>query len=509
MAGEKFSTLDDQEHELTTENLLIADEQKGIALAGVMGGLNTEINNDTRDVLLECAYFNPTNIRATSKATRLHTDASYRFERGADMGVTDWASRRAAQLIVEAAGGELAVGAVEAFPGPEAAVEISLRHRKVNELLGIELTPEQNVGYLTGLGLEAISQSDEASTFRIPTWRVDLKRETDLIEEVCRLHGVDQIPATPPRCVVGENDFDAEHDVLAEARAILTGLGLNEAQGQTLINGEAAKLASAEAVALEHPLSIDMDVLRPSLLPGLLDSLRNNLTRRNADLALFEIGRVFTPGRPEVRKLAVALTGERKAVFWGDDCDAKMDEADLKGVLEDFLLRFGIQGVGWQRREADTVLYVESAEMRLGKQVVGELGQLQPALGKQYECRDAVLLAELDLGILLRCRSATKSFKSLPQFPAIARDVAMLVPEGTTHAAVLAVVKNAKPDNLVRTELFDVFRGRNVSAGRKSVAYAFTYRNVERTLTDDEVNAAHGRLVAALRDQLDATIRDS
>lgn len=250
-------------------------------------------------------------------------------------------------------------------------------------------------------------------------------------------------------------------------------------------------------------------MLRPSLLPGLLDSLRNNLTRRNADLALFEIGRVFTPVRPEVRKLAVALTGERKAVFWGDDDDAKMDAVDLKGVLEDFLLRFGIQGVGWQRRDAGTALYVESAEMRLGKQVFGEFGQLQPALGKQYECRDAVLLAELDLGMLLRCRSAAKSFKSLPQFPAIARDVAMLVPEATTHAAVLAVVKNTKPDNLVRTELFDVFRGRNVSAGRKSVAYAFTYRNVERTLTDDEVNAAHGRLVTALRDQLDATIRDS
>ena len=507
--GEKFTTLDEQEHKLNTDNLLIADGQKGIALAGVMGGLNTEIHDDTKDVLLECAYFNPTNIRATSKSTKLHTDASYRFERGADIGVVDWASKRAAQLIVETAGGELALGSVEVSPGSVEPVEIKLRHGKVSELLGIELTPEQNIGYLTGLELETVSQSDESATFRIPTWRVDLKREIDLIEEVCRLHGVDKIPATPPRCVAGENSFDAEHDVLAEARVILTGLGLNEAQGQTLISGEGAKLVAAESVSLEHPLSSDMGVLRQSLLPGLLDSLRVNLTRRKDDIALFEIGRVFKPGCPETRKLAVALTGARRTVFWGDGGESKMDAADLKGVLEDFLLRFGVHGIAWERLESGSSLFIESAEMRLGKQVVGELGQLKPALGKQYECRGAVLLAELDLEFLLRCRTASKSFKPMPQFPAIARDVAMLVPEATTHAAVLAVVKKTKPTNLVRTDLFDVFRGKNVPAGQKSVAYAFTYRNVERTLTDDEVNDAHGRLVDALRGQLVATIRDS
>jgi len=508
-AGETFATLDEQEHELSTENLLIADDEKGIALAGVMGGLNTEIKEGTEDVLLESAYFNPMNIRATSKATRLHTDASYRFERGADIGATDWVSQRAAQLIVETAGGQLSKGAVDAFPAPTQQTEITLRHQKVGELLGISLTSKENVGYLTGLELEAIQISEEAATFRIPTWRVDLKRETDLIEEVCRLHGVDRIPATQPRGVVGENVFDPVHDEIAEARSILTGLGLNEAQGQTLIDGEAAKLVTENAISLEHPLSSEMDMLRPSLLPGLLDSVRNNLTRRNEDLGLFEIGRTFAPGQLETCRLAVVLTGAQQSMFWGDNEGVQTSVADLKGVLEDFFDRFGVFGVGFERREESAALYLESAELSLGKQVVGEIGQLEPVLGRGYECRSPVFLAELDLGVLLQRRTRVKSFKALPQFPAIMRDVAMLVPESIKHDDVMALVKQMKPESLTHTKLFDVFRGKNVPAGQKSVAYAFTYRHADRTLTDDEVNAAHGELVAALCDQLTATIRDT
>ena len=508
-AGEKFTTLDEQEHELSTENLLIADEDKGIALAGVMGGLNTEINESTQDVLLESAYFNPTNIRATSKATRLNTDASYRFERGADIGATDWVSQRAAQLIVEVAGGQLAAGAVDAFPSPIKQTEITLRYHKADELLGISLSTEENLGYLRGLELEVLESSGDDATFRIPTWRVDLKRETDLIEEVCRLHGVDKIPATPPRGALGENTFDSVHDELAEARAILTGVGLNEAQGQTLINGQAARLVADNAIVLEHPLSSEMDVLRPSLLPGLLDSVRNNLTRRNEDLALFEIGRTFASGQPETRSLAIVLTGASQPMFWGGSNAVLVSLADLKGLLERFLERFGVFGVGYERREESTALYLESAELKLGKQVIGEIGQLLPILGREYECRGAVFLAELDLGSLLQRRIRAKSFKALPQFPAVVRDVAMLVKDSVTYADVLGVVKKAKPVNLVDTRLFDVFRGKNVPEGQKSVAYTFVYRNAGRTLTDDEVSAEHEKLVAVLCEDLAATVRDT
>jgi len=507
-AGEKFTTLDEQEHELSTGNLLIADEEKGIALAGVMGGLNTEINESTQDVLLESAYFNPANIRATSKATRLHTDASYRFERGADIGATDWVSQRAAQLIVEVAGGELAAGAVDVFSGAVKQIEITLRHHKVNELLGISLKAEENLGYLKGLELEEIGASDNDATFRVPTWRVDLKRETDLIEEVCRLHGVDRIPAVQPRGTLGENSFDSVHDELAEARSILTSLGLNEAQGQTLINGEAARLVADNAIVLEHPLSTEMDVLRPSLLPGLLDSACNNLTRRNEDLGLFEIGRTFAAEQPETRRLAMLLSGTPLPMYWGDTNDAQLCLADLKGLLEGFLERFGVFGVGYERRAESTALYLESAELKLGKQIIGEIGQLLPLLSREYECRDAVFLAELNIDVLLHRRTRAKSFKSLPQFPAIVRDVAMIVEDSVTHAHVLGVVKNAKLENLVDTRLFDVFRGKNVSEGQKSMAYTFVYRNADRTLTDDEVNNEHAKLVAALNESLSAIIRD-
>jgi phenylalanyl-tRNA synthetase beta chain len=524
-AGEKFTTLDGQERTLTNDMLLIADEQKGVALAGVMGGQNSEINERTVDVIIESAYFKPTNIRRTSKAVGLRTDASYRFERGADIGICDWASARCAALILETAGGQLAEGVVDAYPAPVEPRQITLRHAKVGALLGLELKPEEIEFYLGQLGLKVAGRkprpldataAPEPVTFRIPSWRVDLKREADLIEEVGRLHGVEKIPATAPRGAVGSNAYDAIHDQLAEARRILAGLGLNEAQGQTLIADMAARLVQpAEAlIALANPLSADMNVLRPSLLPGLLDSLRHNLAHKNDAVALFEVGRVFRQngGRPvERRHVAIALTGPRNPVFWSsEERDAKFDVYDLKGLVEEFLEQFGLRAAQYQRRAESTALFLESATITLGgKLPLGELGQLLPRLAKRYDLRDAVLLAELDLDELLVRRNAAKSFKPLPQFPTIRRDVAMLVPEATTHDAVLAVVRQTKPANLESVELFDVFRGKHVPAGQKSLAYAFTYRHAERTLTDAEVNAAHEKLVNQFKQRLAAVVRDA
>jgi phenylalanyl-tRNA synthetase beta chain len=548
-AGEEFITLDGQKHKLSAENLLIADEEKGIALAGVMGGQNTEIKDNTADVLIESAYFSPTNIRRTSKTLGLRTDASYRFERGADIDINDWAGARCAQLILETAGGQLAEGVVDAYPKPVALKEITLRHHKVNELLGIELRPEEIEFYLGQLGLKTTGRkarpigakaAPEPVTFRIPTFRVDLKREADLIEEVARLHGVEKIPATSPRGAFGANAFDAVHNHIAEARRILSGLGLNEAQGQTLISkSEIRNPKSEEFVALANPLSSDMDVLRPSLLPGLIHSLRHNVSRKNYDVALFEVGRVFknvaltsssagSPGAPpggatesransqagslryvEERRVAIALTGQRALPFWsGGERDAKFDACDLKGVLEEFFEQFGLRGMTFTRQAESTSLFLESATISLGKNQIGEFGQLLPALAKKYDLRDAVLLAELNLDLLLARRNPAKSFKPLPAFPAIRRDVAMLVRESTTHDAVLQVVKQTKPANLETVELFDVFRGKNVPEGQKSLAYAFTYRAADKTLTDAEVNAAHTKVVDALKAQLKVTVRE-
>jgi phenylalanyl-tRNA synthetase beta chain len=422
----------------------------------------------------------------------------------------------------------------------------------VNELLGIELRPEEIEFYLGQLGLKTAGHkarpvgadaAPEPVTFQIPTFRVDLKREADLIEEVARLHGVEKIPATSPRGAFGANAFDAVHNHIAEARRILSGLGLNEAQGQTLVSsveppssGSGApgcRVSSAEAVALANPLSSDMDVLRPSLLPGLIHSLRHNVSRKNYDVALFEVGRVFTSDRSadshvrenkptpehadkavraprEERRVAIALTGQRALPFWsGNERDAKFDACDLKGVLEEFFEQFGLRGMTFARRAVpDKSGFLESATIQLGKQTLGEFGQLLPALAKKYDLRDAVLLAELNLDLLLARRNPAKSFKPLPQFPSIRRDVAMIVPEATTHDAVLQVVKQTKPANLEAVELFDVFRGKHVPEGQKSLAYAFTYRAVDKTLTDAEVNAAHAKVVDAFKTQLTATVRE-
>jgi phenylalanyl-tRNA synthetase beta chain len=363
-----------------------------------------------------------------------------------------------------------------------------------------------------------------ATTFRIPTFRVDLKREADLIEEICRLHGVEKIPATPPRGAIGENAFDAVYDQIADARRILTGLGLNEAQGQTLVSRARIQGTKAEdVIALANPLSSDMDVLRPSLLPGLLDALRHNVSRNRHDVALFEVGRVFTAtqaphsatshpasrGHVEEWRLAVALTGRRTQLFWsGEGREATFDVFDLKGLLEEFFDEFGLRGITWSKREETIPLFLESAVVQLGGRLtLGELGQLSPVLAKQYDLRHNVLLAELNLDQLLARRNASKSFKPLPQFPGIRRDIAMLVAEATTHEAVLSAVKQAKVANLESIELFDVFRGQHVPEGRKSMAYAFTYRHSERTLTDEEVNAAHAKLAEQFKQKLQAMIR--
>jgi phenylalanyl-tRNA synthetase beta chain len=512
-AGEKFKTLDNQERTLTDEMLLIADEQKGIALAGVMGGLNTEINDQTVDVLIESAYFSPTNIRRTSKQLGLRSESSYRYERGADEGISDWAGLRAAQLILQTAGGQLATGVVDVHPKQKEPKSVTLHFQKTTSLLGLPISHADQISYLTKLGLVLTEQSPGICTFSIPSWRVDLKRDVDLIEEVGRLYGIEKIPSTPPRGALGSNTYDAVYDQLSEIRGIMTGLGLNEAQGQTLISREEVRgRQPEEIVALANPLSADMDVLRPTLLPGLIHSLRHNVSHKNDEVALFEIGRVFANVNGQLReerRLALAITGRRSPGAWsGAERDAKVDFYDLKGLTEELLEQIGLRGFVFAKRAESTALFLESGTITLGgKLPLGELGQLLPTLAKKYDLRDAVFLAEFNLDTLLARRNPGKSFKALPQFPSSRRDVAMLVAEGVTHDAVLQTVKQAKAAHLESVELFDVFRGKGVPVGHKSVAYAITYRAADKTLTDVEVNTAHAKLLEALQTRLPAELR--
>jgi phenylalanyl-tRNA synthetase beta chain len=390
---------------------------------------------------------------------------------------------------------------------------VTLHFQKTTSLLGLPISHADQISYLCKLGFNVTQQSPGDCTFSVPSWRVDVKREVDLIEEVGRLYGIEKIPSTPPRGALGTNAFDAVYDQIGEVRRILTGIGLNEAQGQTLISREEVRdRAAEEIVALANPLSADMDVLRPSLLTGLIHSLRHNVTRKNYDVGLFEIGRAFVNvnGQPkEERRVALAITGRRTTAAWsGTDRDAKLDIYDLKGMVEELLEQFGLRGVVITKRAASTALCLESAAVTLGGKVaLGELGQLLPPLAKKYDLRDAVFLAEFNLDMLMARRNPSKSFKSLPQFPSSRRDVAMLVADSVTHDAVLQAVKQAKAANLESVELFDVFRGQGVPAGQKSVAYAITYRAADKTLTEVEVNAAHTKLLETFKTQLQAELR--
>ena len=510
--GESFVTLDGQEHRLPREAIVISDEEKALALGGIMGGLNSEISESTQEVLLESACFLPQSIRSTSKKLGIRTDASYRFERGADPEIVDWASRRAAGLICEASGGVLLAGAADAYPNPTSPARISLRYEKTNRLLGVEIPGKEQASLLQRLGLRQDAASESSSEFWVPSFRADLKREVDLIEEVARLYGVDRIPATPPRATVGGHEHDKLHDRLSLARRILVGQGLREIQAQTLISDQAAGIPSGlELLALEHPLSSDMNVLRPSLLPGLVEALRRNANHGLADAALFEAGSVFFlhNGRlAEEERLALALTGSCFPLFWTKEKEAgDFDLFDLKGRLELLLEALGVRGAQWHRAESSAAPFVEEGRFSLGKQVIGRLGQMQPSLAAPLDLKNPVLLAELDLRLLLARRGGGKSFQALPMFPSVRRDAAMLVDESVSHAEVLRAVKKAKPNFLQTIELFDVFRGEGIPKGKKSLAYAFVYRDRRRTLKDEEVAAAHAKVIRRLQAEVAAELR--
>jgi phenylalanyl-tRNA synthetase beta chain len=481
--GEQFVAIDDSKHELSAEMLVIADSERAVALAGVMGGKNSEINAASTDVLLESAWFLPSNVRKTSKKLGLSSEASYRFERGADIDGVVWASNRATQLIYELAGGQVARGVLDALAKPIEKRRVKCRYAQVNRLLGIEVPPETVKKIFVGLGLQPVAaldrrvHSDDAVEVEVPTFRVDLEREADLIEEVCRILGTEKIPATMQPATAVVSEFDAKWDALASVRQVLTALGFHEAMNQTLV--------SEGDLKLQNPLSTDQLALRPSLVPGLLANLRTNVSRHRYDVKLFEIGRVFAADGNESLHLALAVTGRRNPHSWETAVrEAKMDYFDLKGALEEMAVSLGAPGV------ADA-----------------EVKQVSPVQAKKLDLRDAVFVAEMKLEPLL-ASSVEKQYRELPKFPAVVRDVALVLDESVRHADVTAALRNSENKFLEQFALFDIFRGGSIPTGRKSMAYSLTFRATDRTLTDTEVNEAHEKIKRQLQRTLKCEVRE-
>ena len=514
--GECVVTIDGRSRTLDDQMLVIADAQKPVALAGVMGGQHSEINDRTVDVLLESAYFLPTNIRKTSKRVGLSSESSYRFERGADVGVTDWASRRAIALFQQLAGGTVARGVIDALAAPITKRRIGCRYARVNQLIGAEVPADAAKRALMNLGLCITGESAGRLEVEVPTFRVDLQRETDLIEEIGRIHGLDKIPSVVSRAAPSTPNADPHFDRLRLVRQILTGIGFEEAQNQTLTSPAIAALTpltgGVSLVKLENPLNEDLSVLRPDLLPGLLQNLRTNVSRQTLDVQLFELGRVFTEEegeRVERLSLCMAVTGGRAPDSWEAAARAtKTDYYDLKGAVEALLGRLCIGPIEFVPVEHPMGLMGLSVLVTVRGIMFGLVGVLDAAIARQFDLRDPVMLAELDLEELLEEMRKERSYKSLPQHPSVQRDVALVLDESVTHAQVMAAFAACRKNLVESIGLFDIFAGRTIPKGKKSMAYSLIYRAPDRTLTDAEVNRIHEDIKATLKKTLQCEMRE-
>jgi phenylalanyl-tRNA synthetase beta chain len=509
--GEQFLALDGRTYSLRPNHLVIADSERAIGLGGVMGGQESGVSETTTTVLLESAFFLPGSIRRTARELNLPSDASYRFERGVDPQMILRASQRATALICDFAGGiarELSIaGELPANPA-----DVLLRYARVNRVLGAKVEPKEADEILTrfGLGKAAPTPSTSTSTseWQIPSYRRDLQREIDLIEEIARAHGIDKIPGADRSRFTPLSPADRRHDFEAGLRRELVALGLNEGRTSVLISRSDLARANG-AVELRNPLTEDHVALRTSLVPGLLGSVARNARAGAERIALFEIGNVFAAATAEQRRtIAIALSGNLVArQSWRGGENRRFDFFDLKGVVE-ALFATGEDVV--YRRVAQSG-FALAAEISFAGKTIGTIGQLVATEAKALDANAAVLVGEIDVAELARMRQTAAKFTGMERYPAVRRDVAMFVPETVTHEEISRVISSANEPLLERWELFDLFSEKDNApseSARKSLAYSLTYRDKNRTLTSEEVSAAHARIRERLRKEIGAQLRE-
>ncbi len=520
--GEKLVTLDGVERTLSPDDLVIADRDHASALAGVMGGGTSEISAGTSRVLLESAWFEPTGVRRTARRHGLHTEASHRFERGVDPEGVVAALDRCAALIAELSGGTVRQGAVDAHPRANRPVDVVLPWKRPGEILGMTITPDEARGALVALGFDLVVDGPEAGTFRVPSWRLDVSREEDLVEEIIRLRGYDAIPETlPPFSTV--TPAPARSAVVTErARQALEGAGYSEAVNFSFVAPAdlepMVKGGVPGGIALQNPISADLAVMRSSLVPSLLKGLAYNRRQRVEDVRLYELAAVYQPRRPdadgdapahEELRLAGIASGRRHPVGWSASGDP-VDFSDLKGALEALLEGLGIDGVHWAHggpswlhpRSAATIEWKDAAG---ATHALGVAGEVHPRVASAFNLPRGVFVFNLSFENLLRAAVLVRGHADVPRFPAVLRDLAVVVSDGVDARTVLDAVR-AEP--LVEdVTLFDVYRGAPIPEGKKNLAMAIRYRAVERTLTDGEADAAHGRIVERLRGEVAAELR--
>ncbi len=513
--GEKFTALDGEEHELSAEDMLIADSSRAVAIGGVMGGEESGVTETTTDVLLESAYFTPSAIRRTSRTLNLSSDSSYRFERGVDPHQVNGASDLAIKLILELAGGTADEEIVVCGSLPAAPEPVAFENDFCREVIGADIPDEKITQILESLGLEKGTDAWE-----IPSYRRDLERPIDLVEEIARVYGLDNIPATTSAWYSPSSKADASYDFIRGIQQTLSKIGFFETRNLKLISGDqlsddrATSHRGMSPIRLKNPLNDEQDYLRPGIIPGLLASAERNQRFGNADLRLFESGRVFTanPKGQEIEHehIALLMTGAREQRSWKNGNPALLDIHDLKAVIDRICT--GKEVVFNPIENEDRLLCAVSIEIGRGKKAtkLGLAGIIPPARARELDFETAILVSEINLKKLATTLSEDITYEELPKFPGSSRDIAMLLPADMPNARIADFFASVNEPLLVSYELFDVFRdpsGEKLAADKKSVAWTLEYRSPDRTLEASEVENAHSQLLGSLKSEFQIEFR--
>lgn len=505
--GEKFITLDEEERILTSEVLNIKDEERTVALAGIMGGLNSEVKEDTTSIIFECANFDGTNIRVSSQKLGLRTEASSRFEKDLDPNAVQIAMDRACHLIEELGAGEVMNGTVDVYPEKLQPHSLEVDYNWVNNFLGTDLTKEAMVEYLGRLDLVTEIKGD-ILVVNVPTFRGDVNIKEDVAEEIARIYGYNNIPTTVIRSVNtkgGKNKKQQLDDKVIES---LIGSGLNQSISYSFVSPKVFdkilldnESSLRNAVAIRNPLGEDYSIMRTTTIPSIMESLARNYSRNNEVARLFEIGKVYIPNEDSNK-----LPEERNLVTVG--LYGGVDYFHIKGVVENILDTLGIEKFSFKRESENPSFHPgKTAALYIRKDLVGILGEVHPDVADNYGVDERCYIAELNLDVLYSYANLDKKYKALPKFPAVTRDMAILIDDSVLVQEIEDIMWKQGGNMVESIKLFDVYKGEQIPAGKKSIAYSLIYRLENKTLTDAEVNKVHDKIVRTLENKLGAQLR--
>lgn len=518
--GEELHTLDDTSRKAKGEMLVIADSEKAAGLAGIMGGFETEITDTTTTVVLESADFYGPCIRRTARACGLSSEASGRFERGVDSETTIKALDRAAQLLQEMGACTVCEGIVDVYPNPKQANYVTFTPEQINNHLGINIAKDVMLNIITSVGFDVTKDENDEITVKVPSWRNDVTCMADISEEIARLHGFDKIKSTLPNGVSMQGTQSAKQTFIDKVKASLSSQGLYETISFALTNEETFNKLNIpqdsplrKAVPIMNPLSDEYPLVRTTLLSSIFDNLARNLARKNDDIALFEVGSVFFPKAlpvtelpDEVVKIAGAITGRRNAQGWNQTNDM-VDFYDAKGIIEELLAnlrvtRYTVEaGTHYAMHPGKTALF------KKGRDVIATVGEVHPAVLSAYGITKPVYIFELDATTVMKYMAKDLKYKALPKYPATSRDLAMLVDVDVNAADIEKAMTKAAGQNLTQITLFDVYTGKQVEEGKKSLAFSLTFQSNDKTLTDAEIDPAIEKIVAKLQKDFNANLR--